>query len=49
VPGIAADDGPMVHLVDLVREEWNDPLTMIIVRSILTRKGIAPDKVPTLG
>jgi len=25
VPGIAADHGSTVQLVDLVREEWNDP------------------------
>jgi len=33
----------------LVREEWNDPLTIIIVRSILTWNGTAPDRVPNLG
>jgi len=49
VPGIAADHGPTVQLVDLVREEWNDPLTIIIVRSILSRNGTASDKVPNLG
>jgi len=49
VPGIAADYGPTVQLVDLVREEWNDPLTIIIVRSILTRNGTAPDRAPNLG
>jgi len=32
VLGIAANHGPTVQLVDLVREEWNDP-TIIIVRS----------------
>jgi len=49
VPGIAADRGPMVQLMDLVREEWNDPLTIIIVRSILTWNGAALDRVPNLG
>ena len=49
MPGIAGDHGPTVQLVDLVREEWNDPLTIIIVRSILTRNGTAPDRVPNLG
>jgi len=48
VQGIAADHGPTVQLVDLGKEEWNDPLT-IIVRSILARKGTAPDRVPNLG
>jgi len=37
-----------VQLVDLVREEWNDLLTIIIVRSILIRNGTAPDRVPIL-
>jgi len=49
VPGIAAEHEPTVQLVDLVREEWNDPLTIIIVRTILTRNGTAPDRVPNLG
>jgi len=49
VPGISADHGPTVQLVDLVREEWIDPLTISIVRSILTRNGTAPDRVPNLG
>jgi len=49
VQGISANHRPTVQLVDLVREEWNDPLTVIIVRSILTRNGTAPDRVPNLG
>jgi len=49
VPGIAADHGPTMQLVDLVREEWNDPLTIIFVRSIVTRNGTAPDRVQNLG
>jgi len=43
VLGIAADHGPTVQLVDLVRGEWDDPLTIIIVRSTLTRNGTAPE------
>jgi len=48
VLGIAANHGPTVQLVDLVGEEWNDP-TIIIVRSILTWNGAAPDRVPNLA
>jgi len=49
VPGIAADHGPTVQLVNLGREGWNHPFTIIIVRSNLTWNGTAPDRFPNLG
>jgi len=52
VPGIAADHGPTVQLVNLVnlgRDGWNDPFIIIIVRSTLTWNGTAPDRFPNLG
>ena len=47
VPGIAADHGPTVQLVNLGRE--GHPFTIIIVRSNLTWSGTAPDRFPNLG
>ena len=40
--------GPWCSL-DLGRGEWNDPLTIIIVRSTVTRNGTALYRVPNLG
>jgi len=40
---MATDHGPTVQSVDLGRREWNDPLTIIIVRPTLTQNGTAPD------
>jgi len=38
----------MVQSVDLGRE-WNDPFTIVIVRSTLTQVGRAPEQDPKFG